>query len=55
MESVTYLTVGDGIEEFTDLGWSVNLCFRVGERMRGGQGVHTHHSMDSAQDKQVFL
>lgn len=53
--SVLYLAVGDGIKQFADLLWLVDLILSGGERVRGGQGIDGKHPVHIVQDDQIFL
>lgn len=50
-----HLAVGNGVKDFTDLGWSVDFLFREGERVRGNQRISGHHTVHFVGHHQVFL
>lgn len=50
-----YLAIGDCIEQLIDLCWCLDVFFFRGQRVRGGQGINSKHSVHVIQHNEVFL
>lgn len=50
-----HLAVWDGIKQFADLCWFLDVLFFGGQGVRGGQSVDGEHPVDIAEHDEVFL
>lgn len=50
-----YLAIGDCIKQLIDLCWCLDVFFFRGQRVRGGQGINSKHSVHVIQHNEVFL